>query len=300
MIIVTGATGKLGRSVVHQLVRRVPAENTGVSVRDPGKARDLAAAGVRVRRGDFADPESLADAFAGVTQLFMVSSNAAAYGGDPLAQHRNAIDAARAAGARRIVYTSQLAASPTSLFPPAVDHAVTEEMLRTSGLRWTALRHGFHAASAMMSLGGGIQDGVVAMPADGPIAWTAHDDLAEADAAVLADEGRFEGPTPPLTASDAHDLAGLAAVLADVLGRPVDRRVITDEELAERLAARGVPQSAVAIAQGHYAAARNGEFDRADPTLEQLIGRRPTTMREFLAEQLAASGSAGVTTSVPA
>lgn len=291
MIIVTGATGKLGRSVVHQLVRRMPAQEIGVSVRDPGQAGDLASAGVRVRRGDFADPESLADAFEGVTQLFMVSSNASAYGGDPLSQHRNAIDAARATGARRIVYTSQIAASPSSLFPPAVDHAATEEMLRTSGLRWTALRHGFYAASSMMSIGGGIKDGVVEMPADGPIAWTAHDDLAEADAAVLADEGRFEGPTPPLTASVAHDLSGLAAVLADVLGRPVDRRVITDEELAERLAARGVPQSAVAISHGLYDAARRGEFDKADPTLEQLIGRRPTTMREFLAEQLGANES---------
>src|SRR5687768_15452866 len=98
MIIVTGATGQLGRAVVQQLVARVPADQIGVSVREPTKAGELAALGVRVRRGDFTDPASLRHAFAGARQVLIVSSNARATGGDTLAQHRAAIEAARAVG----------------------------------------------------------------------------------------------------------------------------------------------------------------------------------------------------------
>ena len=123
MIIVTGATGQLGRLIVQELLALMSADQIGVSVRDPGKATDLAARGVRVRRGDFDDPASLADAFELATQVLIVSSNAAASGGDPLAQHRTAIAAAKAVRARRIVYTSHMGVSATSAFLPMRDHA---------------------------------------------------------------------------------------------------------------------------------------------------------------------------------
>ena len=150
MIIVTGATGQLGRLIVEKLVGLVPPNQIGVSVRDPKKATDLQALGVRVRQGDFNDAAGLRYAFEGATQVLMVSSNARASGGDPLAQHRTAISAAKAVGARRIVYTSQMAASAASAFPPAQDHAATEVMLSQCGLAWTALRHGFYAESGLM------------------------------------------------------------------------------------------------------------------------------------------------------
>ena len=145
MIIVTGATGQLGRLIVEKLLDRVPADQVGVSVRDPKKTGDLKALGVRVRQGDFSDPDGLRHAFEGATQVLIVSSNARATGGDPLVQHRNAIDSAKDGGVNRIVYTSHMAASATSAFPPARDHAATEAMLAESGQAWTALRHGFYA-----------------------------------------------------------------------------------------------------------------------------------------------------------
>ena len=286
MIIVTGATGQLGRGIVERLVERVPAGGVGVSVRDPGKAADLAALGVRVRRGDFDDPQSLAHAFGGATQVLVVSSNAAAYGGDPLAQHRAAIDAARAAGAGRVVYTSHMAAGDASAFPPMHTHAATEAMLAGSGLAWTALRNGFYAASGIAFMGDALQTGVLDAPADGAVSWTAHADLAEAAAVVLADEGRYDGPTPPLTGPEALDFADLAALASDVRGRPVRREVIADDELRARMAARGAPPHAAEIALGFYVASRAGEFARVDPTLEQLLGRRPTPMRDTLANSI--------------
>lgn len=283
MIVVTGATGQLGRAIVEQLLARLPAARIGASVRDPAKAADLEALGVRVRAGDFRDPEALARAFEGAEQVLLVSSNARAYGGDPLAQHRAAIDAARAAGVRRLVYTSQMAAGPSSAFPPAVDHAATEEMLDRSGLAWTALRHGFYASSGLFFLGDAPDTGRFEAPTDGKFAWTAHADLAAAAAAVLAEPGRFEGPTPPLTGAEALDFADLAELASALRGRPVERHVVPDEDFAARMVARGVPAGAVNVTLGMYRAARAGEFATVDPTLERLIGRPALTMRELMA-----------------
>ncbi len=282
MIVVTGATGQLGRAIVEQLVDRVPANQVGVSVRDPAKAADLAARGVRVRRGDFGDPESLRHAFDGATQVLIVSSNARTYGGDPLAQHRSAIDAARAVGARRIVYTSHMGASDSSAFPPMLAHSATEAMLRQSGGAWTALRNGFYAASGISLMGDALKTGVLEAPADGKVAWTAHVDLAEAAAIILADAGRFEGPTPPLTGSQSLDLADLAAIASALLDRPVRRQTLRDEDLRGRMAARGAPDGMIDLALGLYVASRKGEFAHVDPTLARLLGRRPISMRDLL------------------
>ena len=293
MIIVTGATGQLGRMIVEKLVGLVPPKLIGVSVRNPKKASDLEGVGVRVRQGDFNDADSLRYAFEGATQVLIVSSNARASGGDPLAQHRIAIDAAKAVGARRIVYTSQIAASASSAFPPARDHAATEEMLSQSGLAWTALRHGFYAQSGLMICGEGLKTGVIEAPSDGKVSWTAHADLAEADAIILANEGRFDGPTPPLTGWQAIDLDEFAAIASDVLSRHINRKLLSDDELVAKMIARGAPEGARKFALALYIASRNGEFAAVDPMLEQLLGRRPISMGDLLAKNASGNGAGG-------
>lgn len=276
MIVVTGATGKLGRAVVEHLLTRLPAGEVGVSVRDPDQARALADRGVRVRRGDFADAGSLAAAFAGAEQVLLVS--ASTMGEETLRLHRTAIGAARDAGVGRIVYTSHQAASPSSLFGPMPDHAATEAMLAESGVPWTSLRNGFYAASGVMLLGRAAETGVLAAPADGPVSWTAHADLAEAAAVVLT-EGGYDGATPPLTGSEALDLAELAGRT----GRPITRTVVSDDEYREALVGHGAPPAAAEMLVGLLAASRQGEFAVVDPTLEKLLGRPPVTAREILA-----------------
>jgi NAD(P)H dehydrogenase (quinone) len=288
MIIVTGASGQLGGAILRALLERVPADQVGVSTRDPAAVPDLVERGLRVRRGDYADPATLADAFEGADQVLLVSSNTV--GAQTLAHHRAAIDGAVAAGVGRIVYTSQMAADPASRFAPAVDHAATEEMLRASGVPFTSLRNGFHASSAMLMLGPALATGELRAPADGPIAWTTHADLAEGAAAVLADGG-LDGPTPPLTAAEAIDLDRMAELAGEVTGRPVRRVVVSDAEHRAALVAHGTPEPLADMLIGMFEAARAGEFAAVDPTLPTLLGRPPAPFADVVAAARPTAGA---------
>ncbi|PRX10261.1 UNVERIFIED_ORG: uncharacterized protein YbjT (DUF2867 family) [Martelella mediterranea] len=286
MLIVTGASGQLGRKVVNNLLHHVPAERIGISVRDPETVSDLKAAGVRVRQGDYDDADSLRFAWQGAERLLLVSSNAAATGGDPLKQHATAIAVARELRVERVLYTSQVASSPTSQFPPGRTHAATEKMLADSNLRWTALRHGFYAASALAMNARAFETGELIAPEDGKVAWTTHDDLAAADTALLAGDVVIDGPTPPLTGSHALDLADLAALAGEILGRPVGRVLASEEETEAKLRSVGLPPGAIAVAMGYYRAARAEEFAAVDGTLAEILGRPPVTMDTFLRANL--------------
>jgi uncharacterized protein YbjT (DUF2867 family) len=280
VIIVTGATGKLGRRVVDRLLERVPAARVGVSVRDPRKAKDLADRGVRVRQGSFDDPASLAHSFEGAEQLLLVSLDRV--GEECVSGHRAAIDAAVRAGVGRILYTSQMGAAHDSRFQACRDHAGTEDLLRACGLPWTALRNGFYASSALQFLEPARRSGAIALPADGPVAWTGHDDLAEATAAILAGEARFEGPTPPLTGPAALDFAAVAEIATEATGRPFIRTVVPDGDFREQALAHGAPAPIADLMLSIFAAARNAEFTAVAPTLAELIGRQPASFRTEL------------------
>ncbi|MFF6986141.1 NAD(P)H-binding protein [Streptomyces sp. NPDC010273] len=284
MIVVTGANGQLGKGVVDQLLTRVPAERIAVSVRDPEGAKELAERGVRVRRGDFDVPETLADAFEGADQILLVS--AASTGDTALRQHRAAIAAARDSGARRVLYTSHMGANPASPFAPMPDHAETEAELLAAGVPFTSLRNGFYAATTVMLLGSALQTGELVAPEDGPVSWTAHGDLAEAAAIVLAEEGRFDGVTPSLTGGEALDLADVAALASAVTGRTIKRVTVSDEEYRAGLVSHGVPEEQAELLVGLFRASRAGEFAEVSPVLGQLLGRAPMSVREVLAAAL--------------
>lgn len=280
MYVVTGATGHLGSQIVEQLLERVPAEMVGVSVRDVSKATHLAERGVRVRAGDFTDPDSLVHAFAGAQRVLVIS--AAIRGDGAVAANRAAIDAARAAGAERILYTSHQAASEHSLFPAQLTHAETERHLAGLGVPFTALRNGFYANTLGFMIAGAVESGRLVAPADGPVSWTDHADLAEVAALALAQEGLLDGVTPPLTAPETLDLEAVAAVLSDLTGRTVTRVFLDDEEWRAGAVGRGMPPAAADFTLGLYRAARRGEFAVTDPTLEALIGHRPRSARSVL------------------
>jgi NAD(P)H dehydrogenase (quinone) len=280
MIVITGATGQLGSLIVTSLLERVPAEEVGVSVRDPGRAADLAESGVRVRRGDFSEPDSLAGAFEGATQVLIVSANE--LGQKAVDGHAAAIDAAIDAGADRILYTSHQGVGADSLFAPMLDHAATEAYLAATGTPFTSLRNGFYATTIPFILGQALMTGEIVAPTDGPVSWTTPADLAEAAAIILADPGRFDGPTPPLTAPDAFDFQDVADMLTKITGRTIRRTLADDDEWAAGLAAHGAPEALGTMLLGMFRAARRGEFSATSPALGDLLGRPATPLSSFL------------------
>ncbi len=281
MIVVTGATGQLGRGVVDALLARRPARDIVASVRDRGNATDIAKRGVDVRRGDFADPASLTTAFAGADQVLLISADK--LGDEALLLHRNAIAVARESGVRRLLYTSHMGARHGSPFAPADQHARTEDDLAASGLAYTALRHGFYAESCLQMIGDGLKAGELRVPEDGPVSWTARADLAEADAAILSETSQTDGITPPLTAAAAVTMADVAAIASEVSGREIRHVTVTDDAWRDARVSAGVPAFYADLLLGTFRAARHGDFAAVDPTLGELLGRPPRSLRDILA-----------------
>lgn len=286
MIIVTGATVTLGSQIVDRLLHRLPADAIGVSVRDISKATLLADRGVRVRSGDFTDPDTLAHAFEGASSVLVIS--ASIRGGGATEANCAAIDAAVDAGAGRIVYTSHQAASPESLFAPQLTHAATEQHLAAQRIPFTALRNGFYASTLGVYLDDALDTGRLVAPEDGPVSWTAHADLAEAAVVALTEEGTLNGITAPLTASEVLDFRAVAELLGDIAGRKMERIVVTDDEWTVAAIERGLPAPVAAFALGMFQASRRGEFDVTDPTLTTIIGHPPTSVRSVLEGLVAA------------
>ncbi|MEV4408948.1 NAD(P)H-binding protein [Actinoplanes sp. NPDC049598] len=273
MIVVTGATGALNGATVEHLLKLVPAERIGVSVRDVAKAQHFADRGVRVRRGSYEEPAALRQSFEGADQVLLVSSSDPH--ADAVSLHRAGIEAAVAAGARRILYTSHQGAGLDSPFHPARDHAATEALLAESGVAWTSLRNGFYMHSLEWMLGPWSESDTIAVPADGPMSWTDRADAAEAAAVILAGERAFDGPVT-LTGTSAVTYDDVAAMLG------VGRVVLGDEEWVAAQTARGVPEFMARFMLTTYQAAREGRFAGVDPALTELLGREPRTVADFV------------------
>jgi NAD(P)H dehydrogenase (quinone) len=284
MIIVTGATGALNGATVEHLLKRRPASEIFVAVRDPAKARHFADRGVAVRHGDYADPGSLPGAFAGADQLLLVSSSDPK--ADAVSLHRTAIDAAVTAGVGRILYTSHQGAALGTPFGPGRDHAATEELLAKSGVAWTSLRNGFYAHSLNWLTGPWRETGVIAVPADGPVSWTAREDAAEAAAVILASGGAYDGPVT-LTASAAPTFGEVASVASELTGRAIERVVMGQDEWVAAQIAAGQPEFVTRFTLPMYQAAHEGFFAGTDPLLATLLGREPRTVRDALAQPAA-------------
>ncbi|WP_280419020.1 NAD(P)H-binding protein [Nocardia carnea] len=283
MIVVTGATGGLGGATVEHLLEHVPADRIGISVRDAARAQHFADRGVRVRQASYEDPAALRDSFAGAEQILLVSGNDPA--ADMVGLHRTAIEAAVAAGARRILYTSQHGAVPGSPYRPSDIHIATEAILGDSGVDWTALRNGAYGPLDQV-LGPWQRTGVIAQPEDGPIPYTDRADIAEATAVILAGDRSFDGPVT-LTAPTALTFDDFAQIASSLTGRTIKRTVLDGEGwIADQITA-GVPEQMARLLLTWYQAARAGYFAETGPLLAELLGREPRTAAERLAGHIA-------------
>ncbi|TCU50118.1 uncharacterized protein YbjT (DUF2867 family) [Curtobacterium sp. PhB25] len=277
MIVITGATGALNGATTDHLLGQVDPSELVVVTRDPAKGQRFADQGVEVRRGDYAEPDTLARAFAGADQLLLVSSNDP--GADAVALHRSAVAAAVTAGVGRVLYTSHQGAAHGSPFVPAAHHAATEDLLRESGLPWTSLRNGFYAHSTTWLMGPWQTTGTVSVPVDGPVSWTAREDAAEAAARILLAEQPFDGPVT-LTAPAAPTFADLAGSASERTGRTIGFEALGEDEWRARAVAAGQDPHMVGFLLGMYEAAAQGLFAGTDPLLGELLGRAPRTVED--------------------
>jgi uncharacterized protein YbjT (DUF2867 family) len=280
MIIVTGATGALNGATVDHLLERMPASEITVVARNTAKAQRFADLGVAVRHGDYAQPDSLPAAFDGADQLLLVSSSDP--NADHLALNRAAIDAAAKASVGRILYTSHQGASPVTPFGPGRTHAATEQHLAEAGVPWTSLRNGYYAHSLAWLLGPWRETGVISVPADGPVSWTARGDSAEGAAVILASGGGYDGPAT-MTASTAPTFAEIAEIASELAGRDIRYEPLDEDEWTARQIAGGAQEFVVRMTLGLYEAAAGGFFAGTDPLLATLLGREPLTVRDALA-----------------
>jgi NAD(P)H dehydrogenase (quinone) len=284
MIGVTGATGKLGRFVIDELLHTVPALEIIAIARDTAKASDLAAKGIIVRQGDYEAPDTFLSALTGVDKLLFISSNTP---GKREAQHRAVIEAAKQAGAGFIAYTSMLHASssPLSL---REEHVRTEELLADSGLSHALLRNGWYTENYTQSLADVIKSGeIIGGSGDGRISAAARADYAAAAAAVLVAKDDQGGRIYELAGDDAFTMAEFATEVARQSGKTVVYRDLSRVEYKAHLVAKGLPESEAA----GFAATidHGGQFDGSHQ-LRQLIGRPTTPWTEIIAVALRALG----------
>ncbi|PZR35170.1 SDR family oxidoreductase [Caulobacter segnis] len=275
-IAVTGATGQLGRLAIGQLKTRAPGETVVALARDPAKAADL---GVQARAADYDKPETLAAALVGVDVLLLISSDAI---GQRVDQHRNVIEAAKAAGVKRIAYTSILHADDTPI-GLGVEHRATEALIRESGLAYTLLRNSWYLENYAGAIAGALHAGAfVGSAGEGRISAATRADYADAAAVVLTSDGH-EGKTYELAGDEAFTMAELAAETSRQTGRTLPYNNLPEAAYAEVLTGIGLPAPlAAGLAQADAGAARDALFDN-DRQLSRLIGRPTTPWTAFVA-----------------
>ncbi len=280
MIIVSGASGQLGRLTVEALLEKVPADRVRALSRDPARLGGLAGRGVAVAPADFDDPSTLGSAFSGGEVLLIISTDDLRPGAR-VRQHGAAIDAAKAAGIRHVVYTSAIDPRPEN--PAKVisaDHRESERLLAESGLAWSALRNNLYM-DLMLAPGALPGGSVVGNSGEGRAAYVAREDCAAVAAAVLADPGPYAGRALEVTGPEALSPGELAAILAEVAGRPVGAHGLSDEAYTGALAGAGLPGEFVDVMVAFGVAIREGWLGRVTPVVAEATGRPATTARAF-------------------
>ncbi|GIJ55103.1 SDR family oxidoreductase [Virgisporangium aurantiacum] len=266
---VTGVTGHLGRFAAEQLIAAGTDRIVGLA-RSPEKAT---VSGLDVRTGDYDRPETLVEALKGVDVLLFVSGNEV---GRRIGQHTNVVEAAKAAGVGRVVYTSAPRADATELVV-APDHKATEELLRASGLEWTILRNNWYVELYTGQLTRYLADGAIVSAAGaGRVGVVPRADLAAGAVAAVTGDGHagriYELGGPPITLDD------LAATITEVTGTTVTHRSVSPAELVAALRAGGLDEGTAGFVAAIDEAIARGDLDVPSEDLPNLLGRPVTPL----------------------
>ncbi|MGW1448703.1 SDR family oxidoreductase [Micromonospora sp. NPDC002411] len=275
---VTGATGRLGRLVIGQLLDSgVPAAEIAAVVRSPEKAADLTARGVEIRKANYDDPSTLPGAVAGVRRLLLISGDTP---GQRVPQHTAVIDAAKLAGVERLVYTSILKADTTTN-PLALEHKATEEVLAASGLTYTVLRNGWYTENYTDQLPQYLGSGTILGATGGSkiSAATRADYAAAAVAALTREEA---GNAVYELGGTSFTFDELAEAVTEVTGTPVAHRDLSAAELASALENVGLDAGTAGFVAALDDSIAIGELVTDSDDLSRLIGRPSTPLRDAI------------------
>lgn len=292
MIVVSGASGQLGRRTLEYLRERVDAGRLLALTRTPEKLADL---GVATRYADFDEPDGLPAALDGAERLLIVSTDTLDGSGTRVRQHTNAIQAAAKAGVGQVLYTSIIRATdPANPAAVARDHGPTEQALTGSGLTYTVLRENIFTDLLLLSAPNAVASGVLAgNEGDGAIAYVTRDDIAAVAATVLA-QGGYENQVLDLTGPAAITQAELATILSEVTGTAIRYQPLSDEDMiAGMVTHAGMPEPVARLYATFGEAARGGWFAEASDAVARVTSRPASSVAEFLAAHQAALRGAG-------
>jgi NAD(P)H dehydrogenase (quinone) len=282
MIVVTGATGQLGRLVIANLLKRVSANQIVAAARTPSKAADLTALGVQVREADYSKPATLATAFAGATNVLLISSPSL---GIRVVEHKAVIDAAKTAGASLIAYTSHLRADTSELLV-APDHIATEKGLAASGIPFVILRNGPYHENRTVSLGAAVEHGaVIGSSGEDRISAAAREDFAEAAAVVLTTPGHAY-KIYELGGDAAFTMAEFAAEVCKQTGKTIVYNNLPEKTYQDILEQVGLPAQLANLVVDSDTKASEGELYTDSRELSSLIGHPTTTLAAAVAAAL--------------
>jgi NAD(P)H dehydrogenase (quinone) len=291
-LLVTGAAGKLGQRVIAHLLdtHKVAPANIVAATRNPDKLAALAAKGIKVRQLDFEDAASFAPALAGVDRLLLISTDAIDRPGRRLAQHEAAVAAAKKAGVKHVIYTS-MPNPDNTLITFAPDHLGTERALAASGVSHTILRNSWYMENLFMSLPGVLASGKwFTATGNGQVAHVAREDCARIAAAVLASDSTGT-KIYNVTGPQKHTTAAIAALVSEVTGKPIEVVQVSDEQLIEGMKAAGMPAFIAPVLASFDANTRAGKVDLVSKDIEQVTGKPPQGLRDFLIANKAALAS---------
>ncbi|NLR62323.1 SDR family oxidoreductase [Chitinophaga polysaccharea] len=284
-ILVTGATGQLGKVVVDELISNSSATDIAVLVRDPAKAAHWQAQGVTVLQGDYSDYPSLVAAFKGIDKLYFISSNSMT---GRIAHHTHVLNAAVAAKVGHVFFTSAHRKTEDGSSPVAFivnEYLETEKLLKETGITYTLLLHALYADVLPGFLGDKVLEyGMISLPAGaGKAAYATREDLGIAGARLLLSSGH-ENKSYTLAGNKATSFEELAAIFTALSGKEVKYVAAAPGAFTAQLVQAGVPVEYAQAVTAFAEAIGAGEFDLPDNTLADILGREPESMKNYVAK----------------
>jgi NAD(P)H dehydrogenase (quinone) len=278
MIVITGATGQLGRQVIKDLLKKVPANQIIATVRNEDKAQDITALGVTVRYADYNEPKSWYGALEGAKKVLLISSNEI---GQRVQQHQTVIDAASRAGVKQLIYTSILHAD-TSTLRLASEHRATESAIHDSGLAYTILRNGWYVENYTMGIPAAVAQGAVyGCAGNGRISSASRKDYAEAAVEVLTNE-HHTNKVYELAGDNAFTMTDFAATLSRLHGKTIEYINLPEEAYKNALIGVGLPEPFASLLADSDTGIANGQLFEDGKQLSQLIGRPIKTLESVI------------------